>query len=435
MKRNWKSKIIGLLFSMLLLASCRHKDAETAHTNHEAVEYTCPMHPQIIRSEPGTCPICGMELVKKSDTHNNEINHGVDNIVKATNSVSVSSVKTVTPVKKSGTIDLIANGIITYDTRKAYTVPVRFGGRVEKLFIKYNFQPVTKGQKILEIYSPEIVSAQRELLFLLNDDRGNTGLIESSKQKLRLLGMSELQFQNLTKSKKETYALAVFSPYSGYIVEEPVIAQLKRTENPVTPSGSMNGMSDANSSSSAAAVFPPTASALSVREGQYLNAGQGLFKIVNTERLWAEFDFPQSMTKFLRRDQLIEIKLNASNSETIRAKIYQLIPFFSNGESFTKVRVELNNPDRRIKVGTLATGRLTKSIENATWIPASSTVDLGNESVVFVKKGDAFQAKKVITGTKSGEFIEVIDGIGERDEIAADGQFMIDSESFIKITD
>src|SRR3546814_14261850 len=100
------------------------------------------------------------------------------------------------------------------------TIAVLFGGRIEKMYVHYQLEPVRKGQKIMEIYSPEIVTAQRELLYLLESDPGNASLIGASRQKLRLLGLTDEQINRLTETGEESYSLAIYSPYRGYLYEE-----------------------------------------------------------------------------------------------------------------------------------------------------------------------------------------------------------------------
>jgi membrane fusion protein, copper/silver efflux system len=173
-----KSNSLLIIISFLMILGCEQKEKATSYDHAKSEEYTCSMHPQVVRNTPGTCPICGMELVKKAgNLQSNRLTPGLDPLLKPTNANSISSIKTVTPIRKTMVSKLNGNGLITYDTRQSYTIPVRFSGRVEKLYIRYNFQPVKKGQKILEAYSPDLVEAQRELLFLMSDDKNKSQII------------------------------------------------------------------------------------------------------------------------------------------------------------------------------------------------------------------------------------------------------------------
>ena len=197
MKKNWKNNILYVLALLLLSASCNKGND---HVEHDV--YTCPMHPTVISDKQGTCPVCGMDLVRKARPGEElEITKDLANVIKAPNQSVVTTIKTTKPVYKSVPLSVKAVGIVTYDTRKIYTISARVSGRLEKIYLKYEFQPVRKGQKIAEIYSPELITAQRELLYLIENDAGNDDLIESAKSRLMLLGFSTRQMQDLIERK------------------------------------------------------------------------------------------------------------------------------------------------------------------------------------------------------------------------------------------
>jgi Cu(I)/Ag(I) efflux system membrane fusion protein len=200
MKRYWrKTKSVGsrqytvgkvradslgfVVFCLLLIAYCLLASCSRNNKHTLTEQYTCPMHPTVVKDKPGTCPICGMELVLKGN-HSEEvkITDELTYLLKPVNSAVVSSIKTIIPVKKSMEIKSNVNGLITYDTRTFTAISSRFEGRIEKLFVKYNFQPIHKGQRILEIYSPELLTAQRDLLYLLKSDKENSQLIDGEKR-------------------------------------------------------------------------------------------------------------------------------------------------------------------------------------------------------------------------------------------------------------
>src|SRR5690348_12669318 len=139
MKSNWRNRLaLVSLPILLLLASCNRGGQQA-----EADTYTCPMHPTVISDRPGTCPVCGMDLVRKGKPGEEvKITSELNYLLKPTNAMVVSSIRTVTPIQKQMEFATTANGIIAYDTRRATSIPIRFGGRIEKLMIKYNFQPV-----------------------------------------------------------------------------------------------------------------------------------------------------------------------------------------------------------------------------------------------------------------------------------------------------
>ncbi len=129
MKGNWRNKAYpAFIVAMMLLLSCNRGDK---HTAHEGDQYTCSMHPQVVRDKPGTCPICGMELVRKTQAGEEvKISKGLSYLLKPTNSVVIASIRTVFPIRKPMEVRIEARGTITHDTRKIATISARFGGRI-----------------------------------------------------------------------------------------------------------------------------------------------------------------------------------------------------------------------------------------------------------------------------------------------------------------
>ncbi len=320
-------------------------------------------------------------------------------LLKPANATITSSIKIIMPAAKVLDLEVKANGVITYDTRRSLSIPIRFGGRIEKLSIKYNFQPVRKGQKILEIYSPELLNAQRDLLYLLKTDRENRELIEGAKQKLLLLGISTSQLDELVSTGKESNSLSVYSPADGYVVEEMAFE---------------------------------TSNELSTREGMYVNAGQSIFRVVNTDQVWAEFDVYQRDAASVKVND--PLKLTFDNSTTaVETKVNLIQPFFKTGESFVKLRSYLSNPGNKFSIGQLVTASFSAASGNSLWIPRSARLDLGSSEIVFIKRRGVFRPKAIVTAKKSNDWIEIVSGLESTDSLAYNAQFMVDSESLIKV--
>jgi multidrug efflux pump subunit AcrA (membrane-fusion protein) len=418
-----------LLTSMLLLIILFACTQNKEHASHD--QYTCPMHPTVLQDKPGSCPVCGMDLVKKGQPGEEvKITAELNYLLKPTNAIVTSSIKTISPVQKSMNVETKSNGIITYDTRRFTSLPIRFGGRIEKLLVKYNFQPIRKGQKILEIYSPELLTAQRDLLYLLKSDKDNPQIIEGAKEKLRLLGLSDSQISQLATTSQENYSFAVYSPVDGYIVEEAVVNSLTPTD--AAPSAAMNsGMATSNSNAKQA----PTRSSggeLLIREGMYVSTGQIIFKIVNTEQVWAEFDVYQRDAAFINENDPVHLTFD-NTSEEVEANVNFIQPIFKNGESFVKVRVYLSNPANKFRIGQLVKAQFSIPSKNTLWIPVSARLDLGTKEIAFTKRRGVFRPKEIVTSRQSGDWIEVMSGLEVSDSVAYHAQFMIDSESFIKV--
>ncbi len=432
-KQNFWSMVNGLstmdygLWTIIILIALSGCSKKSDHAHEQ--EYTCPMHPTILQDKPGTCPVCGMDLVLKGRVGDEvKITSELNYLLKPTNVSVVGSIKAITPVLKSVEITDETNGVITYDTKRITSIPIRVGGRIEKLLIKYNFQPVRKGEKILEIYSPELLTAQRDLLFLQKSDADNIELIESAKEKLKLLGVSNQQISQISKSQKELYSFPIYSSVSGYVVEETSQSVAAASAPTSSPSSGMNGGS-AMSASSTNTILPKE---IQAREGMYVTSGQTIFKIVNTEQVWAEFNLNQDDAKQIHLKDSIDLSFDSSQQE-IRSVINFIQPFYQEGENYLKVRVYLTNPKNKYQIGQLVKGRLKTTSEKSLWIPTTASMDLGTEKIVFIKRNGTFRPKSIITGKISTDSIEILSGLEMQDSIAYDAQFLMDSDSFIKV--
>ncbi len=434
-KQKYFREFLTIPLSIFILLTafaigCTNRDGKQASGSDT---YTCPMHPTVVQNKPGSCPVCGMDLVLKGQPGQEiKINAELSYLLKPTNGMVISNIQTVTPIQKAMMVTSKVNGIISYDTRRFTSIPIRFGGRIESLSIKYNFQPIRKGQKILEIYSPELLTAQRDLLYLLKSDKHNEQLIDGAKERLSLLGITNAQIDHLVSTGIESYSFAVYSPVDGYIVEETTLAASIPASAQPANRGMDGGMDKTGSQNTNQAKATPAGGELLTREGMYVSTGQVIFKVVNTANVWAEFKVYQQDAAFIKPNDRIQISLDdATNS--FEAKVNFIAPFFKSGESFSIVRVYLSNTLNQFKVGQLAYATFNLPSVTALWIPISARLNQGTKELVFAKRRGVFRPKVIQTARRSGEWIEVISGIQLNDSIAYNAQFMVDSESFIKI--
>lgn len=453
MKKSWNNSRWPLLLVLplaLLLGTCQKggKTADTSATTTPATEaaagdlYTCPMHPQIIRDAHGSCPICGMDLVKKpKDNGAAQAPAGepLQNLLQSPDATVVSSQATVQPEATAPKVTLTLPGRVEYDVRRNESIAARFGGRVEKLYIRYNYQPVTKGQKLLEVYSPELVTAQQELLFILTNDAENRTLLQGARQKLRLLGLTDGQISQVIRTHKPQYQVAIYSPYTGYVVEQPAQAApgmgaLAPPPAPAAGSG-MGGGSEMGQGAADAGSVPGSTmpqSALELKEGSYVAAGQTLFRVVNTEQVWGVFEPRPDELAGLRVGQAIRVLPEGSASKPIPARIDLVEPFFREGQTTGALRVHLPNPGGRLRSGILLTGSVQVAPAGGLWLPRAAVVDLGNRQVAFVRAEGAFRAVSVQTGLRSADRVQVLRGVTAQDQVAANAQFLVDSEGFVQ---
>jgi multidrug efflux pump subunit AcrA (membrane-fusion protein) len=415
MIRNWKNSAWALALLLLLaFASCNRHDRH----DHSAEEemYTCPMHPTVTSDEPGACPVCGMDLVLKGAPGEElAMTPELSRVLKSPDEVVVASVNTIRPEYKSMSIDVAVDGIVTYDTRVVHSIPARVAGRLEKLYVNYEYQPVRAGQKVAEVYSPELNTAQREFVFLLENDPDNISLIDAARRKLELLGMTASQIDALVASRVVTSTVSIYSPYSGYVTMggAPPTTSVPTTSGNM-PEGSMiDGM--------------PL-----VRAGDYVSAGQSLFTLVDSKTLRIELNVPGSTGHNIRPGSKAQLSIGGGKMQDVAIDFVE--PFVSKGQPFTKLRVYAESREG-LRIGSLVKAGIHIDMQETLWVPRESVLDLGTQQVVFVEQRGVLKPKAVHTGITTDGMIEIKSGLATSDAIAANAQFLVDSESFVKPID
>ena len=402
---------------ILLTAGCKGKNPTATQPAPAAQEviYTCPMHPQVIAHQPGNCPICGMTLVKKEFTTAETGNETGDlgTLLKPTNTFVVSTIPVTTLQTGVESVNKEVLGRVDYDTRQVHTISAKVSGRIEKLYVKYRYQHVHQGDKIMDIYSPELVTAQQDLLFLLHQDPDNTTLLNAAREKLLLLGMTGQQLEQIIRSGKALYTVTVYSSYSGHIHE----------------AGGMNEV--AGNSEQRMAVLQATEE-LPMKEGMYVTKGQTVFQLFNTDKSWVILNiFPGDMS-FVKQGMPVTITPEASG-KSFDARINFIEPFFRNNNKTLTVRIFFDNATRGIPIGSQVKAIIRSNSPTTTWLPRASVLNLGLNYVVLKKVAGGFTVQAVRTGMNTDSLTEIKSGLDEQDSVAADAQFLMDSESFIKV--
>jgi len=429
MKKRLRNSLIVpfAILSLLVLGACNKGKEHAEHVD----TYTCPMHPTVVSDRPGSCPVCGMDLVRKARAGEEvKITEELARLIKYPNESIVATVKTIKGEFKSMPLSVEVQGVVTYDTRNIYTIPARIGGRLEKVFLKYTFQQVRKGQKVAEIYSPELITAQRELLYLIENDAQNSTLIESAKNKLQLLGATQSQIDEVVRNKNSSFTFSIYSSFDGYVIREDQQAPAAT----VTSSSAVSGMGGGMGGAAKEVSTAPTSIAMNasrelIREGNYVSTGQTLFKVVNASALRIELYLPVAQAGQVNIND--EVDLDLGNQKIEKGKVDFVQPFFTEGEEFVKVRLYVRNTGG-LKIGQLVRATIRLKSMEALWIPREAILDLGLDKIVFVKERDVFKPKNVKAGVRAGGWVQVIQGISSSDEIASNAQYLVDSESFIK---
>lgn len=407
--------ILLLFAGTAMISSCKSKKATTVTATTKKELWTCSMHPQVIRDHPGTCPICGMDLIKKVEDATAIADIQLNDLLQPTDRFVVSSIPVTSLSRSSELIEVDAIGTVSYDTRAVNTISARISGRIEKLYVKYRYQHIMKGERIMDIYSPQLLTTQEELLYLLRNDASNTSLINAAKQKLLLLGMSESQLQQIIQSRKPSLTVAVYSSHSGHIHE----AGSMPGEN--IPQGKMD--------------VSTTTEELPIKEGMYVERGQTLFQVFNTDRSWVLLNIFPEYQRLVKTGDYVRIVPETAPTKDFRARIDFIEPFYRKENKTLTARVYFNNAQMQIPIGSQVRATIFVNSSVANWLPKEAVLSLGVDKVVFLSTTGGFKAQKVETGISYKNKIQVTSGLQPTDSVAANAQFLTDSESFIKVKD
>jgi Cu(I)/Ag(I) efflux system membrane fusion protein len=264
----------------------------------------------------------------------------------------------------------------------------------------------------MEVYSPELVTAQENLIYLLSNESDENSIVNAAKEKLRLLGMSESQIKMVCTNKKLQRTVTVFSKWSGVVREE---IQNNNQGKTMNDNASSSGQYASNS--------------FSVKEGMYVHEGQTIFNVVDPKKPVVMLQVKAKDIAAIRIKQ--QVILKTSDSISIKGKVDFIEPLLGNSKT-TFIRVILEEKQTNLKTRMLMTGKIETEGVEGIFIPASAVIDAGRNKFVWVKKEGHFTAKKIEVGVTTKDWIEVYDGISEKDEIAVQGHYLLDSESFLK---
>ncbi|MBC7474103.1 MAG: efflux RND transporter periplasmic adaptor subunit, partial [Candidatus Sericytochromatia bacterium] len=375
--------------------------------------YTCPMHHQITSDHPGNCPICGMTLVKKKTTEVNITqkadSKSISNDSTEMNEISVSPSQQVlaniavdTVKRKIISKDINTVGRITYNEKSLIHVSSWIAGRINILSINFTGAEISKGQKMMEIYSPDLVATQQEYitayesyLRLKNSSfkdiaDSSASLLGATRQKLLLLGIKDFQINELQVTKKPKINVAIYAPASGVIVKK------------------------------------------NIQEGQYVNTGDILFDIANLSNVWMEADVYEYEIKNLNKGENIDISTDTYSGEIFKGVITFISPSLDPMTKTVKVRAEFKNVNYKLKPEMTVNARIHSISGKILVVPRTAVIITGKDPVVWVqKKEGVFIPKKVKLGQPTDEYYSILSGIKEGEKVAVSGSFLLDSESQI----
>lgn len=408
-KKRWGSILFYLLIIGMVLVIAwffllpRDWLAGKKSSSAEAGEYVyvCPMGYPEASETPGISKFCGMELIKKkrsevpflSGKGINEVRLSPSEMILA--NVGVSTVEYRTLEREINTV-----GRIAYDETRQAHIAARFSGRVEKLYVNFTGQKVKKGEPLLEIYSPDLVTTQQEyILALENLERGKSSpstesiemarsLVESTRNKLLLWGITEEQILNLETAKKVQNTMTLHAPIGGTITKKEVV------------------------------------------EGQYVSEGQDFFQIDDLAVVWMYADIYEYEISFVKLGQKVEVTTQAYSGEIFTGKITFIAPTLNPQTRTLSIRAEFPNPAEKLKPEMYVNAKIKVASGKSLVVPATAVLSTGKKEIVWVQaEPGVFQPREVKTGIKSGDFYSIQEGLKAGDKVVSKAGFLLDSES------
>lgn len=395
--------VLGLLFGWLLFGGSGSESSQSLPEGHALEDHqkgsvwTCSMHPQIRSDKPGKCPICGMTLIplESDNTENND--ESDQYTVKFSNAaMKIAEVEMSTIEKKAPYKEVYLPGKVMADERNISALTARYPGRIEKLTINYTGQKVSKGQVLAKIYSPELVTAQRELFEALKFKETNPGYYKASRNKLKLWDLTDDQISQIENAGDVSFYFDVLSPISG------------------------------------------TVTMRNVALGDYVKQGDPLFEVVNLSHVWVMFDAYESDIPWIKVGDKIKFKIKSIPGEEFVSTVTFIDPVLDRMSRVAGVRAELNNPKDLLKPQMLATGILKTMLpgsSNQLTVPKSSILWTGKKAVVYVMTNDhnkMFQYREIELGAEAGDYYIVKNGLQEGEMVATHGVFKIDAAAQLK---
>lgn len=362
------------------------------HGNEAETIWTCSMHPQIRQDKPGKCPICAMDLVPVSSVESEDTQTHPDEIQLTESAAKLADIQTFTIRKGSPKNEIYLQGKVQADERKIAELTARFGGRIEKLFVSFTGENVAKGQKLATIYSPELVSAQRELLEAISYKESRPSIYNAARAKLKLWDLTEAQINEIENQGEPRSFFDILSPISGTVTKR------------------------------------------NVALGDYVREGMALFEVTDLTHVWIMFDAYESDLSWIRKGDQISYTIQALPGKKFKRRVMYIDPFIDPATRVAKVRVEQNNASLSLKPEMFANGIVESSVaEQSTdiMIPKSSILWTGKRAVVYVKvpdrKSPSFLYREITLGPEAGNFYVVAEGLKEGEEVAVNGVFKIDA--------
>jgi len=377
-----------LVLGLFVLVAC---GTEQSHQHsHEDLTYTCPMHPQVVQDERGTCPVCGMDLVLIQKGGKEK------SLQLSENQQQLANVSTM--LVGSGAVgnSTYLNARLVLDPEHTHLISSRISGRVEVMHVKETGMEVRKGQPLYRIYSEELLTLQQEYLLMEEQARKLQGgrfleLAAAARQKLALLGQTPAQIDELKRSGKTDPYVTFVSPASGTVVE------------------------------------------LLITEGQYVDEGSLLMRLEGFDRLWVEADIYPQEAAGIQPGSILHVLSPESEQDTIPMKVDFVSPALGGGTQTLQVRGGIQNPGNW-RPGMPVRVSLPGRIENQQLtLPVDAVIREGNAKHVWIEVQEGvFEPREVTTGDESADRVAISKGLREGERVVVTGAYLLYSEFILK---
>lgn len=397
MKRSILILSLVLFFTsvlpVLLFDGCT--DIEKKETVTGKSIYYCPMHPQIQSDKPGVCPICQMDLVLRD----NDGNTAMDNNSLQLNDRKVMLAQVATSEIKSENIvkTVTAYSYLDFAEQNKKTITARFGGRIEKLFVDRTGEYVKKGTPLFEIYSPDLIQAQNDYLIAsgnlkqLGSDDNGTPLLNASAEKLRLMGITDEQINDIRNSGIVKMSMTYYSPFSGTVIDK------------------------------------------KVQEGVYVNEGSTIYEVADMSVLWGISEIFADDLGFIKEGSSVKLRLQSYPGEEFTGKVDLIYPVVNAESRTVKIRSVFVNRNGVLKPNMYGETVFTVDLGKGLLVPQDAVISTGKMDMVWVEpvKGE-FQMRQVKLGYKIRDKYQVLSGLKAGEIVASEGGYLIDSESQLR---
>ena len=385
--------IAGILLGWLFFGGGTSED-EISHDPSEMAEeqvWTCSMHPQIRQNEPGDCPICGMDLIPIETSAGGE---DIGSYQMSENAMKLANIQTMTVGRGDASKEIRLNGKVQVDERNSYSQSTHIPGRIEKLSVNFTGEKVNRGQSLATVYSPELVTAQEELLQAASIKESQPELFEAAKQKLQNWKIGPAQIERIISGGKALDRFAITADVSGIVTEK------------------------------------------MVELGDYVERGMPIYEISDLSKVWVLFDLYESELNWVEEGDKILYTVNSIPGETFEGTISFIDPIINSQTRVATARVEVDNKEGKLKPEMFASGVVTntsvgKPDTKELVIPKSAVLWTGERSVVYIKKNingkAAFEMREIVLGPALGDSYVVKSGLESGEEIVTNGTFTVDA--------